>query len=80
MANTNKRRGHCHSGSIDTARGLLDWMQNQVGRPARGHDANFDRILPTQMAKLLRDGLFEPDGHGSYRITELGRRRLEELT
>lgn len=60
------------AGSPDTAKQLIN--------PSRlTHDANFSRILPREMDRLVREGLFEPDGNGSYRITEKGRAKLVEL-
>lgn len=43
------------------------------------HEANFRLILPKAMDQLVKDGLFEPDGQGSYRITKKGRQKLAEL-
>lgn len=47
----------------------------------RGHHANFTRILPKQMEKLLAEGLFVRDENveGGYRITPLGRQKLKEF-
>jgi DNA-binding PadR family transcriptional regulator len=45
----------------------------------RGHDADFSRILPSTMKKLVEDGLFEP-WEGSYRITDKGRRVLKQIS
>ncbi len=51
----------------------------QLHGGAASHEANFRRILPSAMAKLLADGLFEPDGMGSYKITAKGEAKLKEL-
>ncbi len=39
---------------------------------------NFTRVLPTKMAQLVAQGLFEPH-EGSYRITAKGRSVLKQL-
>ena len=65
-------RKHNHSGAASTVKGLLT-----PGR--RSKTANFDQVLPRKMAQLVAEGLFEPDGNGSYRITEKGRAKLAEL-
>ena len=71
MRKRNKRTFY-HSGVAGTLKGLI------TPNP-RTHDANFSRILPRKMAQLVAEGLFEPDGNGSYRITEKGRAKLAEL-
>lgn len=64
-------------GTRNTANGLVG---NAVGNKERSHEASFDKILPSAMDKLIADGLFEPDGNGSYKITELGKAHLKSLT
>jgi hypothetical protein len=67
---TNFRR-FCGSGAPSTVVQLI--------RPGRNtHEANFRRILPGAMDKLVEEGLFERDGD-SYKITLLGQQRLVEL-
>ena len=44
----------------------------------RGNKPAFGKILPSKMAELVREGLFEPHD-GSYRITAKGRAKLAEL-
>lgn len=69
------RRGiyhHYHSGTAGTTKLL-------VTPSRRTHDANFRRILPSAMKKMMEEGLFEPDGEGSYRITQKGLQKLVEL-
>lgn len=67
----NKRK-HYHAGVTGTVKGLLSPSR-------RTHEANFSMILPREMDRLVRIGLFEPDGNGSYRITAKGRTKLAEL-
>lgn len=47
-------------------------------RGTKGHDANFKQILPTKMAELVAQGLFEP-WEGTYRITKRGKAVLAKL-
>ena len=71
MHKRNKRTFY-HAGVTGTFKGLI--------KPnPRTHDANFSLVLPRKMAQLVAEGLFEPDGNGSYRITEKGRTKLAEL-
>jgi hypothetical protein len=46
-----------------------------------GHHANFKKILPSAMAKLIAEGLFVVDDtiEGGYRITQKGREKLADL-
>ena len=60
----------------DTASGLVN--------PTRSHAADFRRIGPNAMARLVAEGLFEKLsddelGRPQYRITKLGRARLRAL-
>ncbi len=71
-ARTNRRKSF-HAKGTNILKGLLG--------VERGRHANFDRILPKQMEKLLTEGLFVRDENveGGYRITPLGMKRLKEF-
>jgi hypothetical protein len=61
------------------APGTMKQLTASVTGRTRQKVTRFDKILPTAMDKLLAEGLFEPDGEGSYKITRLGLSRLKEL-
>ena len=74
MTPRRNRRAHSGTGSPSTIKALVT--------PSRqSHAANFKRILPSAMAKLVEQGLFEPcsDEEGGYRITAKGRAILDDL-
>lgn len=58
---------------------VADTAAQLLNPSRRDHEPRFDKILPRQMADLVKRGLFEPDGQGSYRITALGRAHLRAL-
>ena len=72
-----RKRQHVHTGAKTTIQQLLDGAT--TGHHSLSHDANFKRILPQAMAKLVAEGLFEPDGLGSYKITAKGREVLKRM-
>ena len=72
-SNSHRRRHHTgHARSF---------LQDIVSPLRYGHEANFKRILPSAMAKLVDEGLFVADAsvEGGYRITDLGKARLRAL-
>ena len=44
----------------------------------KGHDCNFNNILPSKMKELVEQGFFEP-WEGTYRITKKGLEKLKEI-
>lgn len=69
-------RHHAHTGGGRS--GTVQQLARLQGGTCH-HEANFRRILPSAMKKLVADGLFEPDNNGEYKITKLGLAHLKSL-
>lgn len=77
-------RGHTKRNRVYSGGSSVKSTEAGLVRPTRSHAADFRRILPGQMDKLVAEGLFERLPHDElgrpqYRITDKGRQVLKDM-